>query len=215
MAAIILAAARHSLPPAGPEHESRRARRADQGLGPRTRFPEDRHRGDRPRRGRDSPARLARRRTPRRDGVHAAPRRAARATGGAGARHGARDLGAHGLLAGRRRPGRSARRPGAWLRVALRRRPRLPQGRAQSPRPARGPSRYAVGRDYHKVVRNRLARLADRISAATGALGYRAFTDSAPILEKALARDAGLGWTARGSSSARSSPTCRCRPTRP
>jgi epoxyqueuosine reductase len=55
-------------------------------------------------------------------------------------------------------------------------------------------SRYAVGRDYHKVVRNRLARLADRISAATGALGYRAFTDSAPILEKALARDAGLGW---------------------
>jgi epoxyqueuosine reductase len=55
-------------------------------------------------------------------------------------------------------------------------------------------SRYAVGRDYHKVVRNRLARLADRIAAATGALGYRAFTDSAPILEKALARDAGLGW---------------------
>jgi len=55
-------------------------------------------------------------------------------------------------------------------------------------------SRYAVGRDYHKVVRNRLARLAKRIAAAAGTAGYRAFTDSAPVLEKALARDAGLGW---------------------
>lgn len=61
--------------------------------------------------------------------------------------------------------------------------------------PSRGyVSRYAVGRDYHKVVRNRLARLADRIAAAAGTAGYRAFTDSAPILEKALARNAGLGW---------------------
>jgi epoxyqueuosine reductase len=55
-------------------------------------------------------------------------------------------------------------------------------------------SRYAVGRDYHKIVRNRLARLAERIAAVAGAAGYRAFTDSAPVLEKALARDAGLGW---------------------
>jgi len=55
-------------------------------------------------------------------------------------------------------------------------------------------SRYAVGRDYHKVVRHRLARLADRVADAAGSAGYRAFTDSAPILEKALARDAGLGW---------------------
>jgi epoxyqueuosine reductase len=56
-------------------------------------------------------------------------------------------------------------------------------------------SRYAVGRDYHRVVRPRLARLAERVAAAAGAAGpYRAFTDSAPILEKALARDAGLGW---------------------
>jgi epoxyqueuosine reductase len=55
-------------------------------------------------------------------------------------------------------------------------------------------SRYAVGRDYHKVVRTRLARLAERIAAAAGTAGYRAFTDSAPVLEKALARDAGLGW---------------------
>jgi epoxyqueuosine reductase len=55
-------------------------------------------------------------------------------------------------------------------------------------------SRYALGRDYHKVVRQRLARLAERIAAAAGGEGYRAFTDSAPVLEKALARDAGLGW---------------------
>jgi len=55
-------------------------------------------------------------------------------------------------------------------------------------------SRYALGRDYHKVVRGRLARLGQRIAAAAGAAGYRAFTDSAPVLEKALARDAGLGW---------------------
>jgi len=55
-------------------------------------------------------------------------------------------------------------------------------------------SRYALGRDYHRVLRTRLARLADRLAAAVGAAGYRAFTDSAPVLEKALARDAGLGW---------------------
>ena len=55
-------------------------------------------------------------------------------------------------------------------------------------------SRYALGRDYHKVLRPRLAKLADRIAAAAGAEGCRAFTDSAPVLEKALARNAGLGW---------------------
>lgn len=55
-------------------------------------------------------------------------------------------------------------------------------------------SRYALGRDYHKVVRKRLQRLADRITAITGPFGYRAFTDSAPVLEKALAEKAGLGW---------------------
>jgi epoxyqueuosine reductase len=55
-------------------------------------------------------------------------------------------------------------------------------------------SRYAVGRDYHRVVRSRLARLAARLARAAGGTGYRAFTDSAPVLEKALAREAGLGW---------------------
>ncbi|HJT96764.1 MAG TPA: tRNA epoxyqueuosine(34) reductase QueG [Rhodanobacteraceae bacterium] len=55
-------------------------------------------------------------------------------------------------------------------------------------------SRYALGRDYHKVLRHRLQQLADRIAKATGPFGHRVFTDSAPVLEKALARDAGLGW---------------------
>jgi epoxyqueuosine reductase len=55
-------------------------------------------------------------------------------------------------------------------------------------------ARYALGRDYHKLIRNRLQRLADRIAAETGPFGYRAFADSAPVLEKALARNAGLGW---------------------
>jgi len=55
-------------------------------------------------------------------------------------------------------------------------------------------SRYALGRDYHKLMRRRLQRLCDRIAAAVGPFGYRAFVDSAPVLEKALARNAGLGW---------------------
>jgi epoxyqueuosine reductase len=55
-------------------------------------------------------------------------------------------------------------------------------------------SRYALGRDYHKVIRRRLQQLADRIERHVGAFGYRVFVDSAPVLEKALARDAGLGW---------------------
>ncbi|AVQ00063.1 tRNA epoxyqueuosine(34) reductase QueG [Ahniella affigens] len=55
-------------------------------------------------------------------------------------------------------------------------------------------SRYALGRDYHKVLRQRLQKLADRIGQAVGPFGYRAFVDSAPVLEKALARNAGLGW---------------------
>jgi len=55
-------------------------------------------------------------------------------------------------------------------------------------------SRYALGRDYHKVIRRRLQRLAGHIQDVTGPFGYRAFTDSAPVLEKALAQKAGLGW---------------------
>jgi epoxyqueuosine reductase len=55
-------------------------------------------------------------------------------------------------------------------------------------------SRYALGRDYHKLMRNRLQKLAARIQAEVGDFGYRAYVDSAPVLEKALARNAGLGW---------------------
>jgi epoxyqueuosine reductase len=55
-------------------------------------------------------------------------------------------------------------------------------------------ARYALGRDYHKLMRNRLQKLAERIRAAVGDFGYRAYVDSAPVLEKALGRNAGLGW---------------------
>ena len=53
---------------------------------------------------------------------------------------------------------------------------------------------YARGRDYHKVLRQRLQQLADRIAEQVGAFGYRVFTDSAPVMEVALAEKAGLGW---------------------
>ena len=55
-------------------------------------------------------------------------------------------------------------------------------------------ARYALGRDYHKLMRNRLQKLADRIQAEIGPFGHRVFVDSAPVLERALARNAGLGW---------------------
>jgi epoxyqueuosine reductase len=55
-------------------------------------------------------------------------------------------------------------------------------------------ARYARGRDYHKVLRARLQALCGRIEAQAGPFGYRAFTDSAPVMEVELARNAGLGW---------------------
>ncbi|MCJ8170253.1 tRNA epoxyqueuosine(34) reductase QueG [Atopomonas sediminilitoris] len=55
-------------------------------------------------------------------------------------------------------------------------------------------SRYALGRDYHKLIRKRIAQLAEQIQAEIGAFGFRAFVDSAPVLERALADQAGLGW---------------------
>jgi epoxyqueuosine reductase len=55
-------------------------------------------------------------------------------------------------------------------------------------------SRYALGRDYHKTLRQGLLKLAARIAADVGVFGYRVFVDSAPVLEKPLARNAGLGW---------------------
>ena len=55
-------------------------------------------------------------------------------------------------------------------------------------------SRYALGRDYHKVLRNALQGLADDMAGRVGTMGYRVFVDSGPVLEKALARNAGIGW---------------------
>jgi len=55
-------------------------------------------------------------------------------------------------------------------------------------------SRYALGRDYHRLMRKRLDQLAKKIADEIGEFGYRAFTDSAPVLEKSIAEKAGLGW---------------------
>ena len=75
--------------------------------------------------------------------------------------------------------------PQAWQAVEL----------ARLQRPQEGiVSVYARGRDYHKVLRNRLQKLAERLSDALGPLGYRVFTDSAPVLEAELAARSGQGW---------------------
>ena len=58
-------------------------------------------------------------------------------------------------------------------------------------------SRYALGRDYHKVLRGRLRRLARRLEERVGEFGYRVFVDSAPVLEKPIAEKAGLGWVGK------------------
>ena len=55
-------------------------------------------------------------------------------------------------------------------------------------------SRYALGRDYHKLMRKRLAKLAQQVQALIGPFEYRALVDSAPVLERGLAEKAGLGW---------------------
>jgi epoxyqueuosine reductase len=85
------------------------------------------------------------------------------------------------------------------LRVISARLDYLPAQAADSMAVLRDPwrgfiSRYALGRDYHKLLRTRLQKLAERIAARVGPFRYRAFSDSAPVLEKALAEKAGLGW---------------------
>ncbi len=55
-------------------------------------------------------------------------------------------------------------------------------------------SRYALGRDYHKVLRGRLQKLAEQIAEAIGPFGHRVFVDSAPVMETEIARRAGIGW---------------------
>ena len=61
-------------------------------------------------------------------------------------------------------------------------------------------SRYALGRDYHKVMRHKLKQLAHKIGDAVGPYGHRVFTDSAPVMEKAIAEKAGLGWIGKHSN---------------
>jgi len=73
----------------------------------------------------------------------------------------------------------------------------LPHGKIADD-PARAAiSRYAQGRDYHKVVRSRLQKLAAAITALAGPFGYRVFSDSAPVMEVHFAQQAGLGWRAK------------------
>lgn len=60
-------------------------------------------------------------------------------------------------------------------------------------------SRYALGRDYHKIIRQKLKQLADKISSVQGEFGFRPFVDSAPVLERPLAAKAGLGWIGKHS----------------
>jgi epoxyqueuosine reductase len=117
--------------------------------------------------------------------------------------------GCHGEMEYMQRHGTLRSRPQELLPGTLRvisvRMDYLPQGQAEAEAVLAEPrlayvSRYALGRDYHKLIRSRLQKLADRIAEAVGPFGYRVFTDSAPVLEKALARNAGLGWIGKHSN---------------
>jgi epoxyqueuosine reductase len=112
-------------------------------------------------------------------------------------------LGRHGEMSYMQRHGRKRSRPAelvpGTVRVISARMSYWPEAardaRAVLAEPTTGyVARYALGRDYHKVLRRRLQRLADAIAERIGEFGYRVFVDSAPVLEKALAREAGLGW---------------------
>lgn len=113
------------------------------------------------------------------------------------------DAGYHGEMSYMARHGARRARPAdlepGTLRVISLRMDYLPRDAAPIgdvlPEPLRAyVARYALGRDYHKLIRKRLQMLADRIAGEIGPFGYRAFCDSAPVLEKALAEQAGLGW---------------------
>lgn len=115
-------------------------------------------------------------------------------------------LGRHGSMSYMERHGRKRSRPAelvpGTVRVIAARMNYWP-GHARSARDALADpttgyvARYALGRDYHKIMRRRLEGLADAIEQRIGEFGYRVFVDSAPVLEKALARDAGLGWVGK------------------
>jgi epoxyqueuosine reductase len=109
--------------------------------------------------------------------------------------HGEMDyMAAHGVK--RSRPGELV--PGTARVISVRMNylpaPGAPAGAVLDDPAAAYVSRYALGRDYHKVMRRRLQRLADRITEAVGPFRYRAFTDSAPVMEIPIAEKAGLGW---------------------
>ncbi len=113
------------------------------------------------------------------------------------------DAGRHGEMDYMARHGATRARPAALvpgtLRVISARMDYLPPGAHDAAAVLANPgmayiARYALGRDYHKVLRGRLQRLATHIRGEIGDFGYRVFTDSAPVLEVALAAKAGLGW---------------------
>ena len=178
-----------------------RAREQDPRLGTRARLRRNRHRRHRPRGRRSAPPRLARRRPPRHDGLYGTPRRAPRASRRARARHADGHHGAHELPAARR----------------------ATRARRCSPIPRKAfVARYALGRDYHKVLRAKLQRLADahprrdrrvrlsrvhrqRAGARSGARPRNRASAGA-----ASTRCCSRATRARGSSWARSTPTCRC-----
>jgi epoxyqueuosine reductase len=116
------------------------------------------------------------------------------------------DAGFHGEMAYMSRHGTRRTRPDELLpgtrRVISVRMDYLPEGRADVQSQLEDPSaafvsRYALGRDYHKVLRNRLQKLTSHIESVAGPHGYRVFTDSAPVMEKPLAEKAGLGWVGK------------------
>lgn len=113
------------------------------------------------------------------------------------------ELGRHGTMEYMPRHGRTRARPQelvpGTVRIISARMDYLPPDARDAEEVLADPqlgyvSRYALGRDYHKVMRRRLADLAERISAACEGTRYRVFVDSGPVLEKAYARNAGLGW---------------------
>jgi epoxyqueuosine reductase len=113
------------------------------------------------------------------------------------------ELGRHGEMHYMARHGRKRSRPAELLPGTLRVIAARMSYRAADARPAQAVladpgagyiSRYALGRDYHKRLRASLRALAEAIAQLAGPHGFRVFVDSAPVLEKALARNAGLGW---------------------
>lgn len=113
------------------------------------------------------------------------------------------ELGRHGTMGWMARHGRKRTRPArllpGTLRVLCFRMHYWPRDAAPALAVLADPdrayiSRYALGRDYHRLMRRRLRKLAERIASMAGPMGYRVFVDSAPVMEKPLAAQAGLGW---------------------